>query len=170
LERARWMDSVVIDAMLHLFLCAWPAKALVYVQSAENDVSLAELRDTPSCFKVVIVPLFHKSHWTYLHIDHCLKEIVYHNSQLVDRMTPELQTRPFRELFPGYQVRTQTPPQQTDNSSCGVYVTFWSHCCFFYSPVEAESVTQDQIYAYRESIVINLLLNFLLLRHAHQPR
>lgn len=167
LHAVRWLDSVVIDAAIHAQLEAWPMRHLAFVNSAETDVSLAELKQTPSCYKLIVLPLFWKSHWSILKLSIDRRRIVYTNSQLLDKATAELQTRPFRELFPDFELHTETPAQQTDNSSCGVFTAFWSHCFMYWGRPEIDGVTQQQIYRYRERLLHQLILNYAILGHTH---
>jgi hypothetical protein len=167
LEPHRWLDSVVIDALIHTALEAWPCRHLAFVNSAETDVSLAELKETPSCYKMIVLPLYMRQHWSFCALNYAERRITYVNSQLLDKRTAELQTRPFRELFPDFEVETETPAQQSDNSSCGCFAAFWACIFMFWSRKEADSVTQAQIYRYRERILHQLILSYVLLDHNH---
>jgi hypothetical protein len=164
----RWLDSVVIDAYIHLLQEHCQFKDSLYVNSAENDPSLAEISRTPPCYKYIICPLFYRSHWTVLFISHPSKRIRYLNSQVVDRSTPEFQTRPFAELFPGYSVKMLTPTKQCDQSSCGVIVCLWSHIFLYFDEEEMDRIKCPDINPCRDMVLKQLILSYIILNRSLQ--
>jgi Ulp1 protease family, C-terminal catalytic domain len=165
----RWLDSVVIDAYIHLLQEHCPFRDVLYVNSAEHDPTLNEIAHTPSCFKYIICPLFYRSHWTVLFISHPSRRIRYLNSQVVDRTTPEFQTKPFAELFPGYKVSMLTPTKQCDQSSCGVLVAMWAYIFLFYDEDEMDQIKCPDIGPFRDTLLKQLVLSYVLCNRSLQP-
>lgn len=159
----RWLDSVVIDAYIHLLQEHCQFKDSLYVVSAESDPALAEIARTPSCYKYIVCPLFHKSHWVMLVISHPTKRIRYLNSQVVDKATPEFQTRPFTELFPGYKITRETSSIQCDQSSCGVLTSLWACIFLFYNEEEMDKIKCKAIDPFRMTMLQQLILSYILL-------
>lgn len=162
----RWLDSVIIDAYIHLLHEHCGFKDTLYVNSAEHDPSLSEIAKTPSCYRYIICPLFYRSHWTILFISHPSKRIRYLNSQVVDQRTPSFQTQPFRELFPGYQVSMLTPTRQCDNSSCGVLACLWAYIFLYFDEEEMDRIRCPDIHPFRETILRQLILSYIVLNRA----
>lgn len=132
LFKDRWLDSVVLDAFLHVLQEHWPFKNVLYLNSAETDPSLKELKSTPTCYPYVLSVLFHESHWTVIMIDHVKKQIRYLNSQVVDPNLPNEQSAPFKLAFPDYDVQNVTRSQQCNQSDCGVYSAAWIMIYLYY--------------------------------------
>lgn len=178
----RWLDSVVIDAYLHILQEHWPQKDKLYVHSAEANPTLKEIVQTPGCYKFILIPLWRLSHWTVLLVDHTpfrvptsydssgkplayqkyKGRIRYINSQVVNPATPDIQTRPFEEAFPDYYVANNVrgTAQQCDNSSCGVYVCFWAFCLLYYSEKEILEVRCADIDKFRRRMIHQLFLYY----------
>jgi len=159
----RWLDSVVIDTYIHVLQEHCPFRDEVYVNSAEHDPTLEEIRRTPNCFKYIVCPLFYRSHWTVMFISHKSRRIRYLNSQVVDRSTPELQTRPFSETFPGYSVKMLTPSKQCDQSSCGVLVAMWTYLFLFQDESDMDNIQCRDIDPFRTLILQQLILSYMIL-------
>jgi hypothetical protein len=171
----RWLDSVIIDAYIHLLLEHSNTKDMLYVNSAEHDPSLAEIKNTPSCYKYIVIPLWLASHWTILLISHSPAvvngksyrgRIRYLNSQVVDRRTPEMQTRPFKELFPDYHVALIAKPDQCNSFDCGVYVCLWATLFLFYDEEEIDRIKCPDAEAMRMTILQQLILSYIVLKRS----
>jgi hypothetical protein len=162
----RWLDSVVIDAYIHLLQEHSGLRGTLYINSAEQDPSLAEIRQTPGCFSYIICPLFYRSHWTVIFISHVSKRIRYLNSQVVDKNTPEFQTRPFAEIFPDYKVSMLTPTKQCDQSSCGVLACIWAHIFLYYKEEEMDRIKCPDIDLFRKVLLQQLILSYILLNRS----
>lgn len=162
----RWIDSVIINFWSKLCQSHYVGKQHLLVKSAQDDPSLREIMLTPKCFKYIMIPLFRKSHWTVLFINHEAKIIRYLNSQVFNKAVPSIQTEPFRQLFPDYTVYKDTIPAQCDHSSCGVYVCFWIMCFLFGNHEDMDSITCAKIDEFRDDVLIQLLASSL----THQSR
>jgi len=160
----RWLDSVAIDSMLHIMKRYWKFGDLLYVNSSQRDPTLGEIQQTPDCFKYILVPLFLKSHWTIVFIDHVKQSVRYLNSQVIDEKTPAKQSQPFRQAFPGYQVNTFTKPQQNDDSSCGMFLLLFAFLFLFYDDSSIDNVTQSLVDEFRSTVLLEILLHFVVLR------
>jgi hypothetical protein len=163
LFKGRWLDSVVLDAYLHVLQEHWPFKNVLYINSAETDPSLQELKDTPSCYPYILSVLFYKNHWTVIMIDHVRKTIRYLNSQVVDPAIPVIQSRPYQLAFPTYDVQNVTHSQQCNKSDCGVYSAAWMMIYLYYQEAEFNRVQCEDMYKFRETFLLQLILYFYLL-------
>jgi len=157
----RWLDSVAIDSYLHVLLEYHPNRDWIYIHSAEAEPNFADIQNTPSCYRFIIVPLFLDHHWTLLYINHNDQTIQYYNSQTVDQKTPKLQTNPFESIFPSYQVMHHTDVQQCDYSSCGVCVCFWSYVFLYESP-DKYKIQCPSMLEFRRKILEQLILFFIV--------
>jgi hypothetical protein len=159
----RWLDSVAIDAMLHVMKRYWKYGDLLYINSSQRDPTLSEIQQTPDCYKYILVPLFLKSHWTIVFVDHVRKSVRYLNSQVVDERTPVRQSQPFKQAFPGYHINTLTKPQQDDDSSCGMFLLLFAFLFLFYEDAAIDRVTQSLVDEFRSIVLVQLLLHFVVL-------
>jgi hypothetical protein len=157
----RWLNSVVIDAMVHVLQEHFPLKRYLYVNSAEHDPSPKELLESVGCHDMILVVLWLKSHWTCVAINHRRKRIRYLNSQILNPEIAEIQTRPFRQIFPNYSVITHSPAQQDNSYDCGVYSVMSLHLMMYYDENEVEKITPKAATAYRQQMLYQLLLFFL---------
>jgi hypothetical protein len=96
-------------------------------------------------------------------IDNGRKRIRYLNSQVVDTRTPDFQCRPFREVFPGYEVELVTKSQQCDNSSCGVYCCLWAHLFLFYEEQDLDNIRCPDAIKFRLTVLYQLIIAYILL-------
>lgn len=159
--RARWFDSVMIDAFIAVIVQFWKYRDYLYVNSAEVDLNLDELAKTPRCYRYILSPLYRKHHWTILFIDHKTREIFYLNSDVVDRETPDVQTAPFARVFPGYRLHIIPYVKQCDNSSCGPYVCYWAYC-FLYRRDQLLRISCPDIRRFRTFIRHQVICSFLV--------
>ncbi len=164
LFKDRWLDSVVLDAYLHVLQEHWPFKNVLYLNSAEKDPSLNQLKNTPTCYPYVLSVLFHESHWTVIMIDHVKEQIRYLNSQVVDPNLPDEQSAPFQAAFPKYHVQNVTKSQQCNQSDCGVYSAAWIMIYLYYNEKEYDKITCPDMYKFRETMLEQLILYYYLLR------
>lgn len=162
LFKDRWLDSVVLDAYLHILQEFWPFKHVLYLNSSETDPSLMELRNTPTCFPYVLSVLFYKSHWTVIMIDHVKMRIRYLNSQVVDHTLPDRQAKPFQDLFPRYHVQNVTHSQQCNQSDCGVYSAAWMMLYLYYNENDFNQIQCDDMYQFRREMLEQLILYYYL--------
>jgi hypothetical protein len=159
----RWLDSVFIDSVLHIWKRYFKFPDLLYINSAENDPTLNELKMTAPCYKYLLVPLFLRSHWTIIFIDHVTRRVRYLNSQVVDD-TPNVQMEPFKRTFVGYDTNNVTLSRQTDNSSCGVFALFFAFMYLFFDERDMDNISQASIDEFRHLLVLQVLLHFFILR------
>lgn len=159
--RGRWFDSVMIDAFIAIITQFWKYRDVLYVNSAEVDLNLQELAQTPRCYRYILSPLYRKHHWTILFIDHKTREIFYLNSDVVDRDTPQIQTAPFAQCFPGYRLHIIPCIKQCDNSSCGPYVCYWAYC-FLFRRDQLLRISCPDIRRFRTFIRHQIILSFLV--------
>lgn len=159
----RWLDSVVIDAQMHVLQEPWPLKNYLYINSAESDPTIEEIRKTPGCLDFFNNPLWLNSHWTVILGNSRRKRLRYLNSQVVDRQTPLVQTKPFKEVFPGYDIVIKNPPQQINGWDCGVYVLYYTHILMYYKEEEIDNVTPEDVTEYRHNVLIQLILWYYLI-------
>jgi len=158
----RWLDSVVIDAMIHILQEHFPLKRFMYINSAETDPTMEELVLTRGCSDMVLSVLWLKSHWSCIAINHRRKRIRYLNSQLLSQETAIQQTAPFVKYFPDYTVVTHSPSQQNNGYDCGIYSIMSIHLLMYYDENEVEKITPADATKYRHSILMQLLISFLL--------
>lgn len=157
----RWFDSVVIDAYLKCLKAAYKDRAFLYLNSAQKDLDLRELAQTPPCYRKGMSALYRDNHWTFVWFDHDTKEIWHFNSDVVDLSVPQEQTQEFHELFPGYTLHIIPCIKQCDNSSCGAYVCFWAYC-FLYRRSALMQITCPDIVRFRTVILNQLLFTYLV--------
>jgi hypothetical protein len=162
LFEGRWLDSVVIDAMIHVLQEHFPLKRFMYINSAEKDPTMEELKLTRGCSDMVLSVLWLKSHWSCIAINHRRKRIRYLNSQLLSQETAIEQTKPFIKYFPDYTVVTHSPSQQNNGYDCGIYSIMSIHLLMYYDENEVERITPADATKYRHSILMQLLISFLL--------
>lgn len=149
----RWLDSVVIDAMIHVLQEHFPLKRFMYINSAEKDPTMEELKLTAGCSDMVLSVLWLKSHWSCIAINHRRKRIRYLNSQLLTQETAIEQTKPFRKYFPDYTVVTHSPSQQNNGYDCGVYSVMSIHLLMYYDENEVERITPNDAFLYQKFIL-----------------
>lgn len=159
----RWLDSVVLDAYLHVLQEHWPLKDLLYLNSAEQDPNLKEIRSTPACFEYVLSVLYLQYHWTVIMIDNVKKTIRYLNSQVVDQRTPNKQSKPFKEAFPAYTLRNYTQAQQCNQSDCGVYSAAWAMMFLYYDDADMDKIRCPEMKLFRKNMLMQLILSMYLI-------
>jgi hypothetical protein len=159
----RWLDSVVLDAYLHVLQEHWPLKDLLYLNSAEQDPNFKELKSTPRCYQYVTSVLYLQFHWTVIMIDHVKKLIRYLNSQVVDQRTPNKQSKPFKELFPEYTLKNHSDAQQCNQSDCGVYSAAWAMMCMYYEDADMATIRCPEMKLYRHTMLLQLILSMYLI-------
>jgi hypothetical protein len=172
----RWLDSVVIDAYVHAVVELSPYKNRIYVLSAQADPLFSEIKNTPACYRYILAPLFRNSHWTVLFVDHGENRgspnnrgrVRHLNSQIVNPKTPVVQTRPWCECFPEYEVNDlqkayRELPQQDNMYDCGVWVCFWTMAFLFFTDKELDSVDEPTVAAFRTQVLRQLLQHYVLL-------
>jgi Ulp1 protease family, C-terminal catalytic domain len=159
----RWVDSVIINNIFHVWKQYWRFGDLLYINSAESDPSLNEIRKIPGCYKYGLFPLFLKSHWTILFIDFVNKVIRYLNSQVLDPSVPRFQVEPFRKAFPDFRIQADPLAQQADNNSCGIYAMCFGMIYLFYEDKLMSSLTQQQVDDFRKLILHQIHCHFVLL-------
>jgi hypothetical protein len=163
LFKDRWLDSVSLDAYLHILQEHWPRKEALYVNSAESDPSLYELKHTPGCYRFFLSILFYNSHWTVIMVDNKKKTIRYLNSQVVDQRIPNFQSKPFHKTFPNYTVKNVTKSQQCNQSDCGVYSAAWMMLYLYASEDEFDKLKCKEMYEFRRTILHQLILYYYLM-------
>lgn len=161
-----WFNSPAIDAYLNYIKALASEPEAWYVVSAEDSPErrdrLKEIQKTPKCYKYVLSPLYREHHWTVMCIDHTTRTIYYLNSDVVDKQTPSIQTKPFKDAFPGYKLIIIPCLKQCDNSSCGAYVCYWSYA-FLFLPREALlHISCPDILRFRTLIRRQLLLSYYI--------
>jgi hypothetical protein len=160
----RWLDSVVIDAYLHVMQEHFPMKRFLYLGSAENDMSLAELAETPGCFDYFTCVLWKDSHWSCIAGNHMRKRIRYLNSQVSPgSRIPDIQTKPFKDLFSEYGVQTYSPSQQQGSTACGLYSTLSVFLMAMMDESLVERITPADAEKFRYSMLLQLLLSYYLI-------
>lgn len=157
----QWLDSAAMDAWLHGCHTSMKSRShLLYIISAENDPDMAELVATKDCYAYLLLVLFCNNHWTCLFLNHLCEEVFYYNSQLSYK-TAAKQLEPYRQAFPGYQVRVAQVPQQCDNVSCGVFVCWFCYCLLF-CPELIDSLSCDKSAEMRAAILRQLLIWYVV--------
>ncbi len=174
----RWLDSVVIDAYVHAMVELSPYKNEIYVLSAQADASFREIAATPRCYRYILAPLFRNSHWTVLFVDHgergagsgsgSVGRVRHLNSQIVNPRTPVVQTAPWCECFPTYQVNdlrvaAQHLPQQNNMYDCGIWVCFWTMAFLFFTDEELDSVREETVAGFRTQVLQQILQHYVVL-------
>jgi hypothetical protein len=159
----RWLDSVVLDAFLHILQEHWPLKEFLYLNSAEQDPNFKEIRSTPKCYEYVMSVLYLQFHWTVIMIDNVKKEIRYLNSQVVDQRTPNKQSKPFKEIFPSYDLENYSQAQQCNQSDCGVYSAAWAMMFLYYNKEDMDTIRCPEMKLFRKSMLLQIILSMYLI-------
>jgi hypothetical protein len=159
----RWLDSVVLDAYLHILQENWPLKELLYLNSAEQDPNFKEIKATPSCYPFVLSILYLQHHWTGIMLDNMKKHIQYKNSQVVDQKTPAKQSKPWKELFPKYTLDHYTQSQQCNQSDCGVYSAAWGMMFLYYDQPDMDNIQCADMTLYRKTMLMQIILSMYLM-------
>jgi hypothetical protein len=163
----RWLDSVVIDAYLHVMQEHFPLKQYLFMGSAESDLSLEEIRDTPGCFPFWTTVLWRDSHWSCILGNHLRKRLRYYNSQVSPgSKTPDIQTKPFHDLFSDYSLVTHSPAQQTGSTLCGAYATLSVFLMAMMDESFVNKITPEDAEAFRTCMLHQILLHFYLIPYA----
>jgi hypothetical protein len=165
-----WFNSPAIDAYINYIKEFTAEPEAWYIVSAEDSPErrdrLKEIAKTPKCYKYILSPLYREHHWTVMCIDHVNQIVYYLNSDVVDKQTPEIQTEPFKRLFPGYKLIVIPCVKQCDNSSCGTYVCNWCRAFLFLvnsNPKSRETLLHtscSDILRFRTVIRRQLLLSY----------
>jgi len=160
-SRRAWLDSVSLDAYMHILVRHWPQRDSLYIISAENDPDWDDLIKTTACYKYLLMFLFYKSHWTITWVSHPCSSVWYYNSQLIDYATAVKQLEPFAKAFPTYSISIGKCKSQNNNTCCGIFSSNAAYC-LLYAPSQIERIVPEETDQWRAHMCDQLILSYLL--------